>query len=736
MYAKSLLIFLFLLFISVPLFSGIKTNQVSKKTVTRVQRKAPKAYFPFSDKKLVKALLKNADIDSKKALLESVLGVLTEHEARYRKKVKYSSVAPQMIHWLFTAAYAADPNKCPYAWHFIEMKGRSCNMLGAGDIFRENRCTIRSSSYSGTGIKCNLGEWGLNGGVMANKTLCVPLYKNLQSESGMYPSRACEVAYKAELFNTVLDDKSKIDMNQKFSDMESAVEASAVKIDSDAGLQDRYEDKLKEIVTSNSFAEKLGQTDRICNEDVNAQARAQREHCETLSDTMKFLYGERIVTEVTRKLRNKDIPEGRYIHGDPSGDAVIVTSQANSEVLVEITYPAVARIAREEQTTSVESIVDSIVERTLAAGSGNSAEGGGEGVPEVASCLPFSELPGDHYCQAKVGKTYKVMRLVKDVKSKTVVAKFFELNTAKKCYEESSQYSPVSGTGFYKSKRAAKKENVLISNNVKDSSGFEYINAMNAGDANQCGNTFFFEGEGEKLRVKKQKGFSNRCIFSNEYGNKTGEVVKSENFIPGVDLKELGYDAKGIKKITTSLNPKIIHKGRNITSSGRCYSSESVALQEAAKVLEFHPECRKLDLKFKLSDPKNASDQHSWASQKELDYDSQNYYLNLKVNNDNKRGWHDSGNAPTDYVVNHPPHGVQGGRTHRQVTDWLYGDGGVYSEKLSDYPKNQKWALIPRMKVHQSSDEFSSKVSCGPNVVSSRDGGSSSSGSGASGTSD
>lgn len=311
---------------------------------------------------------------------------------------------------------------------------------------------------------------------------------------------------------------------------------------------------------------------------------------------------------------------------------------------------------------------------------------------DAEACVPFSQLPGKHFCQAKMsmnGKDkYIVVRfeLIDDIPVGHCGTAFknqdFDFNTS-----EAVVYSSDQADGHYCKDDEFSPLNNWPAHSPNTTNIVSPTQGICGDDASVWSNTALFEKmpftQPYVLSIEK-KQTSNRCEMigmdpnnGRDVGvlNIDGQWTSSdniiENFIPGISIDSNTFHVD-------RLNEALERLENTNTTESRCIESDVIAAKEAALVLQHHKECATERIRVYRSRQSSAGDNEEVRDFRENEFISNQeaqFFTGIRgitgfQNRHNlsespvrlKQGW------CSTYFDKFK-------RVDRTVTDWLYGDG-------------------------------------------------------------
>lgn len=412
--------------------------------------------------------------------------------------------------------------------------------------------------------------------------------------------------------------------------------------------------------------------------------------------------------------------------------------------------------------------------------------------PPNPNCHKFSDLPGEHFCQAEVGGKYMVVRLeeieglsgqnggcptefgsgTENVRRKAVVyasdspdgdrycsdnneyaamdyaihspgeinesrgtedPRLFSRNAANRGYEATGtdrNPSDANLSNLSDPCSNACSNPALNPRNYRPGRDLQRPESWSLGrkrawermrnEGNLQSNVASFTYNGKKREFKKQRGKTNLCDITefeaehvqNDLARRSGESIRSRNFLPGVNLKSYSptnNDSFDTTKFTEKLNER---RNRN-----KCFDSDVVGLHEASLFLEHHRSCQAK--KIRVNESKGRSKR--WlglrSGDKKISDSDNTYYfkpndtikLKLKAGRHSEFDYYSGDGGGLNVKLQESEDRDRRGRTWE---DWLYGDGGDH-EQLGGQGYQSNQATIFRGLINTESHI------CGPLVTTS-----------------
>ena len=320
---------------------------------------------------------------------------------------------------------------------------------------------------------------------------------------------------------------------------------------------------------------------------------------------------------------------------------------------------------------------------------------------EASECVSFRQLPGEHFCQAKKGDEYLVVRL----EGKITIERDENGNFERPIFTRSQPYTAV----VYRSDSAKgpycphEGEDFQYKEIIEDDdSGHTPIQSnLQSPHSRAClidtrssrRNNIRYDSNVahfQNMTIRKNIGKTNLCNFNTDpskslivNGYRNNDVT---NFLPGFSDNDNQFDSE-------NLNSRIRRERRLFFSSPEnnntpCYSSDLVALYEADMVLQHHKKCAEKNVRTYIRDKWNIDDRIGRRLPSSL-AENQVLRLNAFLPTNGRRHYFYQENSPSDNrrvtLFSSPNYHL--GRKYRTWEDWFYGDG-FDAESVHDNPQN------------------------------------------------
>lgn len=308
------------------------------------------------------------------------------------------------------------------------------------------------------------------------------------------------------------------------------------------------------------------------------------------------------------------------------------------------------------------------------------------------NCLPFSQLPGEHFCQAKKGNDYLVLRLITTSRiggvSKT--AKAYKSTTPEGRYCEDTTYQQPENQVEQDS--LASRRGISYSNlqsPLYDACVYDRRHKKRRSESNEAIFNVSYSPD-LKFFIRKSSGPSNLCSFSfensseerDDKGNleRHSDDANRSYFLPGIKIDDSEYDMD-------SINDDL----KMSYSNSRCQESDQVALYEADLIVRNHRKCAEKQVKtYTYVNESQAEDIEDWGASRHNHFgDNLVLKLLLQESDGNPKYYFGRDMSPPRKSRIDDSQIERLGRESRTITDWFYGDGADANHPLNLEDPNQ-----------------------------------------------